>query len=431
MNMELVHKIGVEFSVQFLRYNEHSDTLFVVGLTALSIWPLRDGLFKSKQDSGVESPFPSDLWIADVHYIERTTSILIAVDTNLIIYGLKFHEITDRALNATARKITCVAFHPRYEYILVGSTDGVIKVFNVNLSLVHAFRVHTRSVTGLNIYPQGYLFLSSSLDKTFRLFDLKTMSEVYCNRIIDTSPLSIQMVNDQMFYVHMRDRIELWQARHLHHSLLMSSSPAEKITFVSNQKLGLSRIVVQTSDEIIRILSPVTGKPITMMLPFVQAKELKNLAYSIVSHKMYLLRTTGEIWIVDTKSNPCKLVDIWRQEESGKLTCTFWIYNNHSYLNSCPAFESMTSLCMFDGRLQSWNTPAGFNKDDGFAMLFGATDTGEVVLFNKSGYIEYRFQIHDGSIIQMSCLTKKQCIATLGTGKYFCARPVDVKLKKC
>jgi hypothetical protein len=71
---------------------------------------------------------------------------------------------------------------------------------------------------------------------------------------------------------------------------------------------------------------------------------------------------------------------------------------------------------MFDGQLQSWNTPSGYKKEDGYAILFGATETGQVIIFDRDGGIDQRFQLHEGSIIQMSCSSKNQCLVTLGTG---------------
>ncbi len=110
----------------------------------------------------------------------------------------------------------------------------------------------------------------------------------------------------------------------------MIRSPVQQLRHVSGNQIA-PRVLVRTEDEVIRIVSPVTGHPITMMLPFIETDSLRGLSYSsqlsmwfssqhMSSHlidRLYLLRKQGDIWVISTKFNPCKLVDIWNSGDIG------------------------------------------------------------------------------------------------------------------
>lgn len=121
------------------------------------------------------------------------------------------------------------------------------------------------------------------------------------------------------------------------------------------------------------------------MLPFVSSDALKCICYSpclgIASRplkkieRIFLLRNHGDIWLISTAHNPCKLVDIWN---SGELTR-----------------ENVSKLCVFEGEFSKWSTHDDKQeKKTGFTFILGATETGQVLIFENDGFIGSRTQVN-------------------------------------
>ncbi|ORZ11811.1 putative platelet-activating factor acetylhydrolase ib alpha subunit [Absidia repens] len=60
------------------------------------------------------------------------------------------------------------------QYIITGSRDKTIKLWDINGQLLHTFVGHDNWVRGLVIHPSGKYLLSASDDKSIKIWDLKT-----------------------------------------------------------------------------------------------------------------------------------------------------------------------------------------------------------------------------------------------------------------
>ena len=89
-----------------------------------------------------------------------------------------------------------------------------------------------------------------------------------------------------------------------------------------------------------------------------------------------MLRNQGDIWLISTEYNPCKLVDIW---------------NNGDLIR-----ENIRNLCVFEGTFTRWNSIPGHDteKFPGFTFIFGATSNGQVLILENDGYIGSRAQVN-------------------------------------
>jgi hypothetical protein len=137
-------------------------------------------------------------------------------------------------------------------------------------------------------------------------------------------------------------------------------------------------------------MSPYGSQPITMMLPFISSDALKCICYSSnlgialffkkTIERIFLLRNHGDIWLISTTHNPCKLVDIWN---SGELTR-----------------ENVSQLCVYEGKKSKWMiNPDDIDFDSGFTFILGATETGQVLIFENDGFIGSRTQVCDKNLI--------------------------------
>lgn len=134
----------------------------------------------------------------------------------------------------------------------------------------------------------------------------------------------------------------------------------------------------------IRVLAPETGKTITNTLPLLEIDLVRDITMSTHINKMFLLLENGDIWIYDTTTNPCSLLDTWKVKEDCSL------------ISLCETNVSATqNLC----------------------LLFGATTNGQILLFGHRGNVRYHNQIHPSAITNLAIDGNLGLIVTGGLDK--------------
>ncbi|UKK02237.2 hypothetical protein MACK_001593 [Theileria orientalis] len=77
-------------------------------------------------------------------------------------------------------------------FILIGNEHGDISMFATrDLSFAKSFKGHKKEITGLSVHPEGKTFISTSLDRYLRLWDLVSKTCVF-NTKLDSMPLSVE-----------------------------------------------------------------------------------------------------------------------------------------------------------------------------------------------------------------------------------------------
>jgi WD40 repeat protein len=91
---------------------------------------------------------------------------------------------------------------------MTNSTETV-KIWSVTNTFIHEFCGHYKAVVGMSLYSKGPCLITASLDKTVRLWNLKTFKEAY--RInLKEPPLTVQVMDDHHLYVQMRKDVIIW-----------------------------------------------------------------------------------------------------------------------------------------------------------------------------------------------------------------------------
>ncbi|KAJ3018594.1 hypothetical protein HKX48_002789 [Thoreauomyces humboldtii] len=389
--------------VLFVRYNSINGDLVTAGSHDVCVWSLEGTRLRSRHHIGFkvtptmkytfETGLPSDEWISEVYLDDQSCRAFAVVGTKILVYDHHYGTVLPVLRNLSTRHVKTLIQHDLYQYTIIGCADGSIQVRNMTNAIIHEFIAHTQGVTALALYPHGHVLISAALDSTLRMFCLRTFREIYCLHLRD-KPLSLSIIDDQLLYIRVSYGIQVWGLNHVNSNFANINS---KVTSLFRAKSpGIPpRLLTRTEDGVMRLLSPVSGKPITTMLPLLETDCVVGIAYCAKIERMYLMLESSEIYVVATNANPCIVVDIWRTTESAREDCSH--------------------IEIFDGRFSlDDEVPPGYDRATGFAVLLGTTRNGQVLVFGKRGGVVDRCQMHNAEITQLLCDQKQQLLFTCG-----------------
>ena len=331
------------------------------------------------------------MWIDTVFVDSRNKQIWIAIDVHLMIFNYWTGEKIDFLQNFSARKISYITNHASYQYTLVGSMDGTLKVINISRAVVHEFFAHTKGVTGITVYPYGPLVLTCGLDYCVRMFNLKSFREIFSFHVRER-PLGMELIGDTQLYIYTRNTVEIWTTNQINTNLMPLD---EKTTSMFLYKVddNLSRMVVRSSDGVIRIVSPSNGRTIAASLPLLETDSVRDMAYSPILNRLFVMCVNGEIWVFNTAHNPITIVELWSSLEM--------------------TLELCTGLVLMEGVFQK--TGYGQKPQDiPFAFICGASSNGHLLLYGRSGVIIDRYQLHFGVITDLLFEPSRRILISAG-----------------
>ncbi|MBL0112494.1 MAG: hypothetical protein IPP42_17325 [Saprospiraceae bacterium] len=103
------------------------------------------------------------------------------VSANFIPIKKSIDFINNKAINT-------VRFSPKYNFVLTGGLDNLGKINNVDGTLNYSLMGHSLPVTGIDMGGHQRIAFTSSLDGTFRYWDLLNLRIIpfyYRNNLID------------------------------------------------------------------------------------------------------------------------------------------------------------------------------------------------------------------------------------------------------
>ncbi|KAJ3154514.1 hypothetical protein HDU86_004643 [Geranomyces michiganensis] len=402
--LELLQICRTQEPVLFVKYNKTAGELVTAGSHDICVWKLDGVKLRRRHHFGFRitatlkhsytTELPRDEWISEIYVDEYTSRVFSVVGTKILVHDLHYFACLPPLRNISTRHVKTLIQHDLYQYTIIGFADGSIQIRNMAHAIIHEFNSHTQSITALALYPHGHVLVSAAMDSTIRMFDLKTFNEVYCLHLRD-KPLGLSIIDDQLLYIRASYGVQVWSLNHVNASFANTSSKVSTL-FRAKSPNYPARIITRTEDGVIRLLSPVSGKPVTTALPLLETDGVLNNFYrKTCTDRMYLMLESGEIWVVATNANPCIVVDIWRMTESAR--------------------EDVDHIEIFDGRFSpSDEMPSGYDRASGFAVLLGTTRNGQVLVYGKRGGVGDRSQLHNSEITQILCDEKQQLLFTCG-----------------
>jgi WD40 repeat protein/class 3 adenylate cyclase len=198
--------------------------------------------------------------------------------------------------------VTCAAVSPDGRYIISGSSDYTLKLWDIDTGKeIRTFKGHSSTVWSVTFSPQGNVILSGSYDKTLKLWDLDTGKEI------------------RTFKGH-SDAI-----------MSVAFSPRENV------------ILSGSSDNTLKLWDLDTGKEIRTF------KGQGNLVNSVA------FSPRGNVILSGSDDNTLKLWDL----ETGEEICTF---KGHSDAIMSVAFSKKGNVILsgsYDNTLKLWNLDTG------------------------------------------------------------------------
>jgi WD40 repeat protein len=326
-----------------------------------------------------------DEWVTAVYCDHTKKRIFAGCGTNILVYDFVTGTLLDRYADIHALSITCITYYKTTEYLITGSKDGSIKIWNSWKAKLYEFREHSDAITGFLLMENicelekgsSPLLISSSLDRTIRMWNFEIGQALY--RLNTDYPcFGIVRAKKNHFYHYTCRTVQLWNVNRYQHTFsLLRSRPKTLDRF--EHPFKPARLVSTISDCSIRLLSPVTGSTIATGFPTDKDLWIRQVAYDMENEQLFCFSSDGSVTKYCFDANPLVVQSIW---------------DNSTDLNR----ETITCICGIElYNLKINQIPAGVSEK---YFLVGGTDSGQIHLihFDKIQKQQFLIQAHATSI---------------------------------
>lgn len=176
-------------------------------------------------------------------------------------------SIARQVLQEHRKPVVSVAYHPKWDTVVSGDEEGMIKVWSAELGEREAtIRAHTRAVTGLDFSSDGKVLASCSSDLSVRLWDTDSWNNMRTLQGHDHTVSSVKFINEDLLASCSRDcTIRLWQTNtgYCTQVLKVHTAWVRTLSVCSNG----SAIISAGNDMVVRVtpLGTSPGKPLECM----------------------------------------------------------------------------------------------------------------------------------------------------------------------
>ncbi|KAI8806100.1 hypothetical protein BJ742DRAFT_870659 [Cladochytrium replicatum] len=394
-------------SFKSLEFIEDREELIAGGTGNIRIWTFTMNSENSRGARAFDKPrlviddMRQDEWVSTTYYRGSAQRLYAAVDSSIYIYN----SVTGRRVETLNRihdlSITAMVFHEQLQYLITASKDSTIKVWSHNNYLLHHLRDHTQAVTGLAIPPAIGSFtspyiVSCSLDSTIKLWDLETGNVSY-RLETPTECMGIEWMKRDMFCHYSPGFISTWNLNRCFTTFTLLRT---QVKFLKRaERAGCTaRLLACGEDGSIRLISPVSGAVLVTGFPVIYENIAIDIVYGLLTERIYVLATSGNIVAYDSSSNPCAVVDEWKYTPGQeKCICFDYVFSSEKQSDSF--------------RMKKENS--------GFCALLGGTNTGQIIMFDVRttfGKQDFIVQAHTAEVIALHFDQKSMQVISIGNG---------------
>lgn len=172
-----------------------------------------------RKKGGASVVFPHQrAWVQSVHLNADRTKLYAQSRQCVDVFSAadgRFIETYSELFPNEYGAIMAFVVHEKTHYLVCGCLNGWIFVVSLHpISVVHVFKDHTMSITGLVVHTSSNLVLSSSLDGTVRLWDLEARRQAHrldIGQPVHEIQLLVAHANPCRFYCRVRSAILLFR----------------------------------------------------------------------------------------------------------------------------------------------------------------------------------------------------------------------------
>ncbi|KAK2192806.1 hypothetical protein NP493_22g03013 [Ridgeia piscesae] len=374
-------------------YNEHTNEIIASGQGFITVWVFRYGgrylLPKKTIKDGMTSEDEFNI-LALEQTPSKAQRLFAAEHTTIKVFNLREGKLLSTQTQLHVRKITAMIFFNPLKFLVTGSKDGSIKVWDDQWHLQLVFVGHSGPVTSVMPFPYGPHVISSSLDCTIRVWSLETCDQV--DKVDTAEPVMglDTQINRGHFFSYGGTRADLWTVRNIHNLHSIIGHTVFSMQATSHPQYPI-RNVLLCNDSSVRIMSPTTGDIITSLLMPIQ-KRLVDAAYAIAEDVVFAVFANGHIIKADTSTNPCTVMAEWKSW-TGPESCNYLLVYEYVITDD---FEKDT----WAGMKRAIVTRSIHDQSSGDAsvnrtLLLGGRKDGCICVFNwETGAIDFKIEAH-------------------------------------
>ncbi|KAJ3228092.1 hypothetical protein HK099_006717 [Clydaea vesicula] len=354
----------------------------------------------------VINDFSGEEWITKTLLHESTGRLYASCENHVYIYDYENGERLSSMKNIHVLSITSLLYCEGAQYLITGSKDGTVKVWNNSGYLMHTLKSHSNAVTSLLNQPNlnttlnQIFILSASLDGSICLWNIDL--GVLINKLeTQNECVGMELYKKDSFFFYSKSDIFIYNITRAYQSYSAIRSNVVQISRCDNG-LVPARILAAGLDGSLRLISPVTGSVLIIGYPVIEDVEPVSATYNqntglkkvrnilILNLDMiWLLLKNGDVAIYDTSSNPMNVTEQWFNENSPGEKCTH--------------------LVMYE-----FSNPKYVERFGETYPLFGGTESGQIVLFSDAGVQERLVQAHTAKITTLVINSRRNQIISGG-----------------
>lgn len=356
----------------------------------------------------------------------RSQKCYLSYVNSVVIFNVFEGKEIDQRLHLHEREISALTFFNPLKYLITAAIDGSIKVWNSNdWFLQMVFVGHTQSVTSLVVYPEGPAVMTTSKDKTIRVWNLDSCDEMDRAKVDETPDGMSAELNYDKFITWSGTHVDMWKIQHLYniHTAIGHRVVAVKQT---SHPFFPVRSVVVSHDCSIRIVSPPTGDVITTLL-LDSRVGVVDAAYAIEYDDLFVVTNNGDIIKSKTDKNPCRIVNTWKCDNPREACNYLLIYE---YV---PDFDSDAW-----GAFKRGLATKSINKDDtedeeedeeikkkpkkshNKTLLLGGRKDGYICVYDwMTGKVTFKVDAHGSKgVLSMIANSKQDLVISAGKDNF-------------